>query len=130
MSKSNLILFSDVFAGPGGLGINTGTMTPPPPVSLGMFGGPGANRGHMGNGGNPDNRFNNQQQQQQAMMAAVAAATGMRTALFGAAAAAAAAAANQPGAINGLLGKARHNSIEKPAPNRSRLLEDFRYLIY
>ena len=104
-------------------------MTPPPSVSLGMFGGPGANRGHMGNGGNPDNRFNNQQQQQQAMMAAVAAATGMRTALFGAAAAAAAAAANQPGAINGLFGKARHNSIEKPAPNRSRLLEDFRYLM-
>lgn len=116
-------------SGPGGLGINTGSLTPPPPaVSLGMFG-PAGTRGHMGNGVAND-RFNSQQQQQQqAMMAAVAAATGMRTALFGAAAAAAAAAAaGQPGgAINGIFGgKARHNSIEKPAPNRSRLLEDFR----
>ena len=89
---------------------------------------PAGNRGHMGNGHAAANdRFNSQQQQ--AMMAAVAAATGMRTALFGAAAAAAAAAAaGQPGgAINGIFGgKARHNSIEKPAPNRSRLLEDFR----
>ena len=70
-----------------------------------------------------------QQQQQQAVMAAVAAATGMRTALFAQAAAAQAAQSvvGPHSAVNGLFGgKTRHNSIDKPAPNRSRLLEDFR----
>ena len=55
-------------------------------------------------------------------MAAVAAAAGMRNP--------AAAAGLFAGQANGIFApvKHRHNSIDKPVMNRSRLLEDFRYV--
>ena len=126
-----LIKVTPYFSGPGGLGLSTaGSLTPPPPASAlaGLYGGNGA----ANNRGSADPlRAAQQQQQQQAVMAAVAAATGMRTALFAQAAAAQAAQSvvGPHSAVNGLFGgKTRHNSIDKPAPNRSRLLEDFRCL--